>query len=117
MNYETYYIPANFTDAGKILGIFEIRNLVEAVVLGVPLLFACIAFLPLGLTAKVVVTLIIFVPAVGFALIGINDDSLTRYLKIRWKWSRNKRILTYRGEVNYHGFERTYTRWQRSQRA
>ena len=113
MKYETYYIPANYTDAGKILGIFEIRNLIEAVILGVPLLFACLAFLPFGLTAKMVVTLTIFVPAVGFALIGVNDDSLTRYLKALWRWQRRKRILTYRGEVNYDGFERTYIRWRR----
>jgi len=64
MNYETYYIPVNYTDAGKILGIFEIRNLIESVILGIPLLFACFAYLPLALTPKVVVTLIIFVPAV-----------------------------------------------------
>ncbi|GHV45674.1 hypothetical protein FACS189492_3000 [Clostridia bacterium] len=99
MNYETYHIPANYTDAGKILGIFEIRNLVEAVVLGVPLLFACLAYLPLALTTKVVVTLIIFVPIVGFALIGINDDSLTQYLWMLCRWRQRKRILTYRGEI------------------
>lgn len=117
MNYETYYIPANYTDAGKILGIFEIRNLVEAVIVGVPLFFACIAYLPFALTMKIVVTLIIFVPVAGVALIGISDDSLSRYLKARWSWKRNKRILTYRGEVKYHEFERSYFRWQQRQGA
>ena len=33
MNNETYYIPANFTDAGRVMGMFELRNLVEAVIL------------------------------------------------------------------------------------
>ena len=113
MNYETYYIPANFTDAGKILGIFEIRNLVEAVVLGIPLLFGCLAYLPFALTTKVIVTMIIFIPAAGFALIGINDDSLSRYLRTRWSFTKRKRILTYRGEVHYNEFERTYIRWRR----
>ena len=28
---ETYYIPTNFTDAGRVMGLFEIRNMVEAV--------------------------------------------------------------------------------------
>jgi len=96
-HYETYYIPANYTDAGKIMGIFEIRNLIEAVILGVPILFACIAFLPFELTARVVITLTIFVPAVGFALIGINDDCLSRFLKMWWRWQKKKRIITYRG--------------------
>ena len=31
MSYETYHIPVNFTDAGKLFGVFEIRNAVETV--------------------------------------------------------------------------------------
>ena len=38
MNEETYYIPNNFTDAGRVFGLFEIRNLIEALVLTLPLL-------------------------------------------------------------------------------
>ena len=29
MNTDTYYIPVNFTNAGRILGLFEIRNLID----------------------------------------------------------------------------------------
>ena len=36
---ETYYIPANFTDAGRVMGLFELRNLVEAVILVLPVLY------------------------------------------------------------------------------
>ena len=32
MSYETYHIPVNFTDAGKLFGVFEIRNAVETAV-------------------------------------------------------------------------------------
>ena len=76
MNYDVYHIPVNFTDAGRLFGLFEIRNAIEMVLLTVPVLFACIAWLPLDLTPKVVVTLILVVPLVGFGLIGISDDSL-----------------------------------------
>ena len=38
MDSETYYIPVNYTDAGKLFGLFEIRNAIEAVVLGLPVL-------------------------------------------------------------------------------
>ena len=110
MNYETYYIPANYTDAGKIFGIFEIRNLIEAVILGLPLLFACFAYLPFGLSVKVMITLTLLVPVAGFAIIGINDDSLTRYIKTLWGWQSCKRVLTYRGEHDYNGFKRVYFR-------
>ena len=38
MNYEVYHIPTNFTDAGRVMGLFELRNLVEAVLLMLPAL-------------------------------------------------------------------------------
>jgi len=100
MNYDTYYIPTNFTDAGKVLGLFEIRNLVEAVLLSLPALYLCLAYLPLSLSPKIIVALTIVVPLAGFGLIGVNDDSLTRWLKSWWTWRRNRRIMYYRGEAN-----------------
>ena len=44
MDSETYYIPVNYTDAGKLFGLFEIRNAIESVVLGLPVLGLCTAF-------------------------------------------------------------------------
>ena len=41
MNYEVYHIPTNFTDAGRVMGLFELRNLVEAVLLTLPALYLC----------------------------------------------------------------------------
>ena len=41
MGSETYYIPANYTDAGRLFGLFEIRNAIEAVLLGLPVLGFC----------------------------------------------------------------------------
>ncbi|MCL1835820.1 MAG: hypothetical protein FWG48_06620 [Oscillospiraceae bacterium] len=110
MSYETYYIPANFTDAGRVFGLFEIRNVIEALLLGAPVLYLCASLLPLGITAKIITTLVIFIPIAGFALIGISDDSLSRWLKAWAGWRRNRRVLTYRGEVGYSGFERAYLR-------
>ena len=77
MNYEIYHIPTNFTDAGRVMGLFELRNLVETVILTVPVLYLCIAFLPFALTTKIIVTLTVVVPLGGFGLIGINDDSMS----------------------------------------
>ena len=106
MKNELYYIPANYTDAGRLFGLFEIRNAIEAVLLGLPLTAACAYWLPLFL----------MVPVVGFALIGLKDDSLTRFLRIWWTWRRRRRVMTYRGEVNSHEFERTYLRRRRQGR-
>ena len=47
MESETYYIPANYTDAGKLFGLFEIHNAIEAVLVGLPVLAFCAFCLPL----------------------------------------------------------------------
>jgi predicted alpha/beta hydrolase len=94
---ETYFIPANFTDAGRLFGLFEIRNVIEAVILGLPVLFLSFTLLPFVLTTRIIATMILFIPSVGFALIGIGDDSLSRYVRAWWRWKRGKRILNYRG--------------------
>lgn len=99
MNYDVYHIPANFTDAGRIFGMFEIRNTIETVLITLPVLFACIFLLPLSLTPKIIITLVIVVPLGGFGLIGISDDSLTRWLMTWWRWRKKRRIMLYRGEV------------------
>ena len=90
---ELYYIPTNFTDAGRIMGLFEIRNLIEAVLLTMPILYLCIALLPLSLTPKIIVTLTIVVPIGGFGLLGVSDDSLTRWLGCWWRWRRGRRLI------------------------
>jgi hypothetical protein len=98
VNYDIYHIPANYTNAGLVLGLFEIRNLIEAAALGVPILFFCARFLPFEIATKIIVTMILLVPATGFALIGVNGDSLTRYMTARRRWRKKRRVLTYRGE-------------------
>lgn len=99
MSYETYHIPVNFTDAGKLFGVFEIRNAVETVLLCVPMLLLCLALLPLTLMPKIIVTLSLLVPLGGFALIGIGGDSLSRWLKAWMQWKKQRRMIFYRGEV------------------
>ena len=100
MSLDTYYIPVNFTDAGRVLGLFEIRNLVETVLITLPVLYLCIIFLPLSLTPKIIVTLSLIVPLGGFGLIGVRDDSLSRWLACWWRWRRARRRILYRDEVS-----------------
>lgn len=99
MSNEIYHIPTNFTDAGRVLGLFEIRNLVETVLMTLPVLYLCVVLLPFSLTPKIVVTLVIVVPLGGFGLIGISDDSLTRWFGCWWHWRRARRRIYFRGEV------------------
>ena len=99
MNYEVYHIPANFTDAGRLFGLFEIRNAIETVLLTVPVIFLCLTLLPFSLTTKLVITMVIVVPVGGFGLIGISDDSLSRWLSMWWRWRQKRRLILFRGEV------------------
>ncbi len=81
------------------MGLFEIRNLIETLLLTLPILYLCLALIPLSLTPKIIVTLIIVVPVGGFGLLGINDDSLTRWISCWWRWRKGRRIISYRGEA------------------
>lgn len=110
MGYETYHIPVNYTDAGKLFGLFEIRNVVEAVLIGLPVLALCSQVSAAGDYLEDHCLPVLFVPTVGFALIGLKDDSLTRYLKTWWIWRQRRRVVTYRGEVHPHESERRYLR-------
>lgn len=99
MDYEVYHIPSNYTNAGRLMGLFETRNVVETTLIVLPVLALCL-LLPFSLTPKIIVTLTIIVPLGGFGLIGINDDSLTRWLSAWWSWRKKRRTLAYRGEVS-----------------
>ena len=99
MSNETYYIPTNFTDASRVMGLFEIRNLIEAVLLTLPILYLCLALVPLALTPKIIVTMVTVMPLGGFGLLGVNDDSLTRWVGCWWRWRKGRRLISYRGEA------------------
>ena len=101
MSYVTYHIPANYTDAGRLFGLFPIRNTVEAAILAIPTLFLCFRLLPFALTTNIVITLVLVVPTAGFALIGLGDDSLSRFLIAFCSpgASLGKKIITFRGTL------------------
>ena len=77
----TYHIPANYTDAGRLFGLFPIRNTVEAAILAIPTLFLCFRLLPFTLTTNIVITMALVVPTAGFALVGLYAGHL-RQLQI-----------------------------------
>ena len=108
-NEDTYFIPANFTDAGRVFGMFELRNCIEAVVLAAPTLGLCMLIarqLAVSLTIKLVISLCLLVPVCGFALIGIRDDSPSRFLSVYFRWRRYRRIILNKGGMIKHDHKR-----------
>ena len=94
-----FFIPTNFEDSGKLMGIFNMRNVIEAGILSLPFVFLTFKLVPVSLTWKIILSAVFAIPIGGFALIGINDDPLTVFVKIWWRWLRNRKIIEYRGEV------------------
>ena len=94
-----YYIPANFEDSGKLLGIFAIRNVIEAAIVSLPIAYLVFTSVPLSLTWKIILAATFIIPIGGFALIGINDDPLSVFARSVWRWLRNRKIIEYGGEI------------------
>ena len=94
-----FFIPTNFEDSGKLMGIFNMRNVIEAGILSLPFVFLTFKLVPVSLTWKIILSAIFAIPIGGFSLIGINDDPLTVFVKNWWRWLRNRKIIEYRGEV------------------
>ena len=92
-------IPVNYTDAGKILGVFELRKLVEAAVLCVPLLAFLLFSLPFAITTNIILAAVIVVPRGGFSLMGIHDYSLLNFIRVYRKWRNERKILNFDGEI------------------
>ena len=92
-----FFIPTNYTDAGKLLGLFEIRNVIECLILCVPLALLTVWLSPFGLTGTIILVTVPVIAVGGFALIGVQDLSLFTFLRIYTRYRKNKRILTYRG--------------------
>ena len=110
---DVYFIPVNYTDAGRVFGFFELRNCIEAVVLALPTILLCTAIAhatPFSLTVKLIISLCLIVPVCGFALIGIRDDALSRFLKTYIRWRKNRRIVLNKGGIITHDNKRGYIR-------
>ena len=93
----TVFIPTNFTDAVKLLCMFEIRNVIECFILCVPIALLTILLSPFGLTGTIILVTVLVVSIGGFAMIGVQDYSLFTFLRIYNRYKKNKRIITYRG--------------------
>lgn len=112
-NEDIYFIPVNFTDAGRVLGLFELRNCIEAAVLALPTFGLCslIAhYTPFFVTIKLILSLCLLVPVCGFSLLGIRDESLSRFLCTYVRWRRHRRIAINKGESIKLGHQKNHFR-------
>ena len=90
---DIYIIPPNFVDTGTLFGgMFKARNVLEAgilaVVIGGPVLY-----LPISLTARIIILCLTALPLGLLALIGISGESLSSFLLVFLRYLRNRRII------------------------
>lgn len=98
-DHDIYIIPPNFIETGTILGgMFKIRNAIEAGILAVAIGVPVFLFVPMGLTARIIILCLTALPAALVALIGISGESLSRFLLLFLKYLRNRRIVGGDGE-------------------
>lgn len=90
---DPYHIPANYTEAGRLLGLFETRHVIEAAVVAIAILLIVFALLPLGLTVKCIIAITLVIPCGGFALIGVQDDCLSRFLSGYFRWCKGRCVI------------------------
>lgn len=99
-NYEQaqYFIPINIGDDGGVLGgRFKKRNMIEAVVIGLLLTLVWkIIFYPYDIIVKIVAYIILVIPVVLFAIIGVNNESFLEFLLEYLAYKKKRRKMKFR---------------------
>ena len=94
---QTYSIPANYTDSGKLFGgMLAPRNAIETPILLVVFGYIELFLIPMPTTVKVIVAVVTLIPLAMISLMGINGDSLFQYFGHIVKHLSRKRKIHYR---------------------
>lgn len=91
----SYAIPANYTDSGKLLGMITPRNAIEAIVLVLAAGYLEYLLIPMQEMVRVIVMVVTLLPMGIFAIIGIDGDSLLQYLRHVFRFIKSRRKLHY----------------------
>lgn len=90
---DIYIIPPNFIETGTVFGgTIKIRNALEAGILalgiGIP-----VFYIPVSLTARIIIACLTALPAALLALIGIDGESLSSFILSFFKFLKNRRVI------------------------
>lgn len=92
---DTYIIPHNYTDNGKILGIIEKQSLYIAATWFVLMTFLNFKFLPFSVDVKIFVLILLILPPTLFILIGVGGDTLLDFLRYVHHFYRRAKVYHY----------------------
>lgn len=93
-----FYIPNNYTDSGRVInGMFKLRNVIEASIIGYVMYKLLIALLPIEtMRTKIITTFAITIPITVLALIGFQGDSITQTIGSIFRFIRDRKRLRFR---------------------
>lgn len=94
---QTYAIPANYTDSGKLFGgMLAPRNAIETLIILVVFGYIELFLIPMPLTAKVIAAVVTLIPLAMISMMGIDGDSLFQYFGHISRFVSRKRKLHFR---------------------
>lgn len=91
---DTYIIPHNYTDNGKILGMIEKESLITAAVWFIPMTLLVFK-LPFSVNVRIYMFMFIVIPPTIFALVGIGSETLVDMLKFIIRFMTRSKVYTY----------------------
>lgn len=91
----TYIIPHNYSDNGKILGIVAKQSLYTAAAWFVPLTFLDFKFLPFSVDIKIFVLILVIIPPTLFILIGVGGDTLLDFIRYVYRYYTRAKVYHY----------------------
>lgn len=93
----TYAIPANYTDSGKLLGgLLEVRNTIEAIFVLLLVGYPELMWMDIATTIKVVIMTVTLLPLGVVALMDVGGDSLFQYIGHIIQFGLKRRKLHFR---------------------
>ena len=89
-----YFIPANYTDSGKLLGgMIDTRNAVETMILLGAVGYLELFLIPMPGTIRIVVMAVTLLPLAVVAAMGVDGGSLLQYLGyIIRSWTHRRKL-------------------------
>lgn len=99
---DTFIVPTNYTNKGKLFGMVRIRNAVEAGVVGYLLYLIFDAVLiSQKFQTKIIIEACIIGPIALICCIGINGDCLSEFLRSVINFLKSKRKLRFKRIKRY----------------
>ena len=92
---DSYVIPHNYSDNGKILGIVEKQSLYVAAAWFVPMTFLNFRYLPFSIDVKIFVEILAVIPPTLFILIGVGGDTLLDFIRCIYRFYTRAKVYYY----------------------